>query len=68
MYVDYWFEVVDEESDLCGEEFFVEVRTDEIDTLAVAWDIARENFPNERLKCYGRISEEQAEMLGYDTY
>ena len=66
-WVDYWFVVITDGGDLEGEEFLVEVRND-IDAHDMAWDIACENFPNEDLRCYGRISVEEAEMLGLDTY
>ena len=67
--VDYLFEVIGEDSDLCGEQFFVEVDyTYEDDPLAVAKDIAAENFPDEELACYGPFSPAYAEMCGLDTY
>lgn len=66
-YIDYLFEVVGEDSDLCGEGFFVEVPDGE-DALAMAWDIATENFPYEELECIGTFSPVQAEAMGYDTY
>lgn len=59
----YWFEVIDEESELCGEEFFVES-----DCREMAWDIAVENFGMIKLKCHGVVSEYFAEEMGYDTY
>ena len=64
----FWFEVIGEYSDLCGEEFFVEVNADEENSRATASDIAAENFPNEKLKCHGRVALEMAEMMGLDTY
>lgn len=64
----FWFEVIGEYSDLCGEEFFVEVNADEENPHATASDIAAENFPNEKLKCHGRVTLEMAEMMGLDTY
>ena len=65
----YWFGVVDEDSDLCGEEFFVEVDAGyEDDPLAIAWDIAAENFGDVKMKCYGCVSKFAAEMMGLDTY
>ena len=42
---DYLFEIVGEERELCGEEFFVEC-----DSLEEAWSIAESNFPNEDLR------------------
>lgn len=59
----YWFEVIDENSELCGEEFFVES-----DCLEMAWDIAVENFGDTELTCHGTVSYYFAEMMGYDTY
>lgn len=66
-YIDYLFEIIDEGSELCGEGFFVEVLNDE-NALAMAWDIATENFPYEELKCIGPYSPSMAEAMGYDTY
>ena len=60
---DFLFEIMGEDSDLCGEEFFVECYTE-----AEAWRIAEANFPNEELYCWGRYSPAEAEMMGYDTY
>ncbi len=60
----FWFEVTDEESELCGEEFFVEAPTID-DAIATA----RVYFPVEiELTCHGKVREEFAEMMGYDTY
>lgn len=67
MWIDYLFEVVGEDSDLCGEEFFVEVIMEE-DHRAAAWEIAIENFPNEELRCLGAYPPAIAEAMGYDTY
>ena len=64
----FWFEVVGEDSDLCGEEFFVEVAADEENPRATAGDIAAENFPDEEFKCHGCVSTFLAEMMGLDTY
>lgn len=52
------WEFTDKES---GEDFFVEA-TDETS----AYEIARKYF--DKPKCYGEVSEEYAEMMGYDTY
>lgn len=69
MNVTYWFGVIGEDSNLCGEEFFVEVNDEEeYNPLDTAWDIAVENFPNEELKCYGRVNYKIAEQMGLDTY
>lgn len=66
-YTTWWFKVIDEDSDLCGEEFLVEVGPSE-DPLLMAWDIATENFGDVKMKCYGRVSAFEAEMMGLDTY
>lgn len=60
---DYLFEIVGKDSDCCGEEFFVECYNE-----TEAWQIAEENFPNEELRCWGKYSIEEAEMMGFDTY
>lgn len=62
----WWFTVKDENSELDGEEFFVEVG-DCDNPLEMAWDIAVENF-DANLKCYGQVTAFQAEMMGFDTY
>ena len=64
----WWFAINDENSDLCGEEFFVEVNVTLDKAKVEAIKIAKENFPNEKLTCYGRVSFEEAEIMGLDTY
>lgn len=64
----WWFGIEDEDSELCGEEFFVEVKTTLDHAKQEAMGIAKMNFPNEKLVCYGRVSQEDAEMMGLDTY
>jgi hypothetical protein len=61
----YWFEIVGEDSDLCGEEFFTALQN--ADKKAHI-NYAKEIFPNEKIKCLGKVSEEEAEMMGLDTY
>lgn len=70
MWVTYWFGIEDEESELCGEEFFIEVQDcfDAKETRKYAIKYAKEIFPNEKLTCYGKVTEEEAEMMGLDTY
>jgi len=61
----YWWVIDDEESDLCGEEFFTELKNaDAIEHKKYV----KELFPNETVKCFGMVSEEEAEMMGLDTY
>lgn len=61
----YWWTINDENSDLCGEEFFTALQNaDALDHKKYAQQI----FPDEKLTCLGLISEEEAEMMGYDTY
>lgn len=47
-----------------GEEFFVEA-----DSTPSAWRIAVENgFDENEIECLGTMTEEEAEMWGFDTY
>ena len=64
----WWFGIEDENSDMCGEEFFVEVNVPMDRAKKCAMKIAKENFPKEILKCYGRVGQAEAEMMGLDTY
>lgn len=63
MYKNWWFEIVGENDELCGEEFFV-YETDR----KKAWDTARIYFPFEELVCHGAFDDEFADNLGLDTY
>jgi hypothetical protein len=58
----FLFEVKDEDSEFCGELFFVQC-----DTIKEAWYTAHEFF-EEELAYRGRYSDEEAESMGYDTY
>jgi len=60
---DFMFEVVGEDSELCGEQFFVECNS-----KREAFMIAADNFPDEELQYCGRYSPEEAEWIGLDTY
>ena len=60
---DYLFEIIDEDSDACGEQFFVECGS-----LREARKIVHENFPDVTLKFCGLCSVEEAEIMGLDTY
>lgn len=65
MWTTYWWEVKDENSDLCGEEFFTELQTDDaIEHKKYAQKI----FPNLKLYCWGMVSELEAEAMGLETY
>lgn len=64
----YWFEIIDENSNLCGEEFLVGA-----DSKAEALEIVRDNFTDEdgylpKYKFLGTVSEDEAETLGIDEY
>ncbi len=59
-YIDFLFE--DKET---GEVFFVELK-DIPGAREKAWDIAFENFEDPEM--LGIYSNEEAELLGYDTY
>lgn len=61
----YWWGIEDEDSDLCGEEFFTEL---ENATLEDHKEYVKKLFPNENLACYGQVSAAEAEMMGLDTY
>ena len=61
----YWWGIYDEDSDLCGEEFFTEL---ENATKEEHEAYAKSLFPDEKLTCFGGISEEDAELMGLDTY
>ena len=65
MWFTYWFEVIDEESDLCGEEFFTEL-PDAMKAAHIAY--AKSIFPGVKLHCLGAVSEYEAEVMGLDTY
>lgn len=65
MWTTYWWGINDEDSELCGEEFFTELEDADKNTHRA---YAKQIFPNERLTCYGRVTEEEAEMMGLDTY
>lgn len=65
MWTTYWWGITDEESSLCGEEFFTELKdADYIDHLIYVQEL----FPNEKVKSYGKVTEYEAEMMGLDTY
>lgn len=68
MWTTWWFGITNEYSNLCGEEFFVEVDVPLDRAKREARRIAQMNFPNETLSCYGRVSATEAEMMGLDTY
>lgn len=65
MWTTYWWGIEDEESDLCGEEFFTELKNAD---KAAHRAYVKELFPNEHPKCYGRVTEEEVENMGLDTY
>lgn len=65
MWSTYWWEIVDEDSELCGEEFFTELKdADYIDHVIYVQKL----FPEEKVKSLGKVSAEEAEMMGLDTY
>ena len=71
----FWFEIVGEDSDLCGEEFFTALYTPLTDNKrhnkalrAQHIEYANSIFPSEIIKCLGYVTEEEAEMMGLDTY
>lgn len=65
MWSTYWWEFTDEDSDMCGEEFFTELEdADAIDHLNYVHNL----FPGEGVHCIGSVTAEMAEMMGLDTY
>ena len=65
MWTTYWWGIEDEDSEICGEEFFTELLDA---TYEQHLEYVREVFPNEDPVCYGKVSETEAEMMGLDTY
>ena len=65
MWTTYWFEITDEDSDLAGEEFLTELKTDDKNEHI---SYAKSIFPDVKLRCLGRVSEYEAESMGLDTY
>lgn len=59
----YLFEIIGEESEYCGEMFFVQC-----DTIEEAEDIVKIYFTDEEVKYLGLFDDEEAEAMGYDTY
>ena len=60
---DFLFLVTTEDSENCGEHFFVEC--EDLDT---AWKIASNTWIDEELKYLGEYSVDEAEEIGFDTY
>ena len=59
--MNYWFAVVSGE--YAGYEFFVQANNNG-EALKIAKDVAA----GEKLSYYGKVSDEEAEMAGLDTY
>lgn len=57
----YLFEIMS--GDYEGEEFFVQANN-KSEALAIAHDVAR----SDKIRCLGIYADEEAEMMGYDTY
>ncbi len=61
-----WMWVIDDEtSDLCGEDFFTELNSHRYKDHK---KYAQSLFPGLKLKSCGAIDEDEAEMMGLDTY
>jgi len=60
---DFLFGIVGEDSENCGEQFFVEC-----DTLEDAWLVVQDNFPDEEIEYICEYHPAVAEMIGLDTY
>lgn len=61
----YWWEITDEDSDACGEEFFTELKNA---TRKDHEKYVKTLFPDVKINCYGKVSAAEAEMMGLDTY
>lgn len=59
----FLFEIIGEYSENCGEQFFVQC-----DTREEADEILGQYFWGEKVKCLGEYTDEEAEMMGLDTY
>lgn len=59
----YLFEIVGEYSELCGERFFAQC-----DIKEEAEEMLAENFWGEEIAYLGKYTDDEAEMMGYDTY
>ena len=65
MWSTYWWGIEDENSDMCGEEFFTALKDA---TKEQHRAYAKEIFPGENPVCYGFVTEEEADRMGLDTY
>lgn len=65
MWTTYWWTITGVDSDLCGEEFFTELENASKEEHRA---YAKNIFPNEKLTCFGKVTEEEAEMMGLDIY
>jgi len=61
----YWWEITDEDSDMCGEEFFTELKNA---TRKDHEKYVQTLFRGVKVNCYGKVSATEAEMMGLDTY
>jgi len=59
----YLFEIISEWSKNYGEQFFIQC-----DTREKADEILSQYFWGEKIKYLGKYTDEEAEMMGYDTY
>jgi len=70
--MNYLFEIMGEDSNLCGEQFFVQIDPNAFKTaskaLEQAYKIARKNFDGEEVLVQGIYNDDMAEYLGYDTF
>lgn len=59
----YLFEIISEWSENYGEQFFIQC-----DTREKADEILSQYFQGEKVKYLGKYTDEEAEIMGYDTY
>lgn len=60
--LNYLFEIISD-NEFYGENFFVQEKS-----LAKSWAIVDRYFPNETCRYIDSFNDEEAEMMGYDTY
>ena len=65
MWTIYRWIIDDEDSELCGEEFGTELENAGFEEHS---NYVLEVFPNENPRCLGKVSEEEAEMMGLEIY
>lgn len=61
----YWWIIDDSESELCGEQFFTELKNADYKEHQA---YVKKLFPNEKPYCFGEISAVRARMMDFHIY